>query len=131
MVSLPGAADQQITDAAALVDVEGLTFATMELDNRNGEADLLPLEVNAYTVDGVEVQFMSAEMFLKGLNVDALETEQYNEMIDLTNSLNEPVSVGESRTVTFVSETPLPDDIVRVAVTPDSYAEPVEASFKG
>jgi len=128
-VTLPGEAEPTVGEAIALAKAPEPIYVSVAVDNRQGTSDVLPVEVNVYTVAGNKVTYKSAEMFLKGLDTSALPIEDDNKIIAVINSVNDPVAIGESRDVTMVGTEPLPEDIVRVTVA-DAYGDETQATKK-
>lgn len=128
-VTLPGVAHADVAGAVALAKAPKPVYVSIALDNRKGEADQIPSEVAAYTVDGAKVVYLSADKYVDSLDDSALSVTDGNKLIAAYNKLNEPVSIGESRTVTMVGTDPLPEDIVRVTVA-DAYGDEIEATKK-
>jgi hypothetical protein len=102
-------------------------YVSVAVDNRNGASDVMPGAVNAYTVDGAKVSYQAAYQYLGTLDDASLPVAEGNKIIAAYNKVNDPVSIGESRTVTMVGTQPVPEDIVRVTVA-DAYGEEVQAT---
>jgi hypothetical protein len=126
-VSLPGVADADVAGAVAIAKAPKPVYVSVAVDNRNGSADLMPGAVNAYTVDGTKVSHEAAYQYLNTLDDASLPVAEGNKIIAAYNKVNDPVSIGESRTVTMVGTVPVPEDIVRVTVA-DAYGEEVQAT---
>jgi hypothetical protein len=127
VVSLPGKPDADVAGAVAVAKAPKPVYVSVAVDNRNGSADLMPGAVNAYTVDGTKVSYQAAYQYLNTLDDGSLPVEDGNKIIAAYNKVNDPVSIGESRTVTMVGTQPVPEDIVRVTVA-DAYGEEVQAT---
>jgi hypothetical protein len=128
-VTLPGVADADVAGAVALAKAPKPVYVTIAVDNRKGEADQAPSEVAAYTVDGTKVVYQAASKYLGTLDDSKLSIEDGNKIIAAYNKALDPVTIGESRTVTMVGTKPLPADIVRVTVA-DAYGDEIEAVKK-
>jgi len=102
---------------------------TVAVDNRNGQADQVPSAVTVYTVAGTKVIYESAAKYLNAIDTSKMSIEDGNKVIAAYNKINDPVTIGESRTVTMVGTEPLPGDIVRVTVA-DAYGDETEAAKK-
>ena len=126
-VTLPGTSDPVLSEALTLTGAPEPVYVTVAVDNRNGAADQAPTEVVAYTVAGTKVVYVSASKHLNGLDTSKLSIADDNKVIAAYNKLNDPVTIGESRTVTMVGTEPLPADIVRVTIA-DAYGAEVEAT---
>lgn len=127
VVSLPGTADVDVAGAVAVAGVPAPVYVSVSVDNRNGASPVMPGAVNAYTVDGTKVTYQAAYQYLGALDDASLPVEDGNKIIAAFNKVNDPVSVGESRTVTMVGNQPVPADVVRVAVA-DAYGDEVQAA---
>jgi len=128
-VTLPGKPDAVLSEALTLAKAPEPVYVTVAVDNRNGTADQVPSAVTAYTVAGTKVVYVSASKHLDGLDTSKVSIPDDNKIIAAYNKLNDPVNIGESRTVTMVGTDPLPADIVRVTVS-DAYGAEVEATKK-
>jgi hypothetical protein len=128
-VTLPGEADSMVGEAIALAKAPAPVYVSVSVDNRQGTQDATLGEVNAYTVAGKKLTYKSADKYLDSLDTSALSIEDDNKIIAAYNKLNDPVSIGESKTVTVVGTEPLPEDIVRVTIA-DAYGDETEATKK-
>ena len=126
-VSLPGAPDDVVAGAVAVAKAPKPVYVSVVVDNRNGDAQVMPDVVHVYTVDGAKVSYDAGYKYLNTLDDASLPVAEGNKIIAAFNKVNDPVSVGESRTVTMVGSEPLPDDIVTVTVA-DAYGEEVQAT---
>lgn len=129
VVTLPGTADVVLSDAVALANAPVPVYLSLAVDNRKGASPQWPAAVTAYTVAGSKVVYVAASKYLNGLDTSALSIPDDNKIVAAYNKLNDPVTVGESRTVTMVGTEPLPADIVRVTVS-DAHGGEVEAVKK-
>jgi len=127
VVSLPGTPDVDVAGAVAITGAPEPVYVSVAVDNRNGAAEVMPGAVNAYTVDGTKITYQAACQYLNTLDDASLPVEDGNKIIAAFNKVNDPVSVGESRTVTMVGTEVVPDDIVRVTVA-DAYGDEVQAA---
>ena len=128
-VTLPGTADPVVAGAVALVKAPTPVYVTVAVDNRSGSADQVPSAVSVYTVAGEKVVYESAAKYLNGIDDSKLSVADGNKIIAAYNKANDPVSIGESRTVTMAGTKPLPEDIVRVTVS-DAYGDETDAAKK-
>ena len=129
VVTLPGTSDPAVAGAVALTKLPKPVYVTVAVDNRNGQADQVPSAVTVYTVTGTKVIYESAAKYLNAINTSKMSIEDGNKIIAAYNKINDPVTIGESRTVTMVGTEPLPGDIVRVTVA-DAYGDETEAAKK-
>ena len=127
VVSLPGTPDADVAGAVAVAGAPEPVYVSVVVDNRNGAAEVMPGAVNAYTVDGTKITYQAAYQYLNTLDDSSLPVEDGNKIIAAFNKVNDPVSVGESRTVTMVGTEAVPTDIVRVTVA-DAYGDEVQAT---
>jgi hypothetical protein len=128
-ITLPGTADAVVGGAVALAKAPKPVYVTVTVDNRAGEAEVMPAEVAAYTVSGERVVYEAAYKYLNTIDDSKMSVEDGNKIIAAYNKVNDPISVGESKTVTMVGTKPLPEDIVRVTVA-DAYGDETEAVKK-
>jgi hypothetical protein len=128
-VTLPGVADTTVAGVVALAKAPKPVYVSVVVDNRKGAAEVMPSEVNAYTVSGSKVVYEAAYKYLNSVDDSKMSVEDGNKVIAAYNKVNDPVSIGETRTVTMVGTKPLPEDIVRVTVA-DSYGDETEATKK-
>jgi hypothetical protein len=126
-VTLPGVADTTVAGVVALAKAPKPVYVSVVVDNRKGAAAVMPSEVAAYTVSGSKVTYEAAYKYLDTLDDSKMSVEDGNKVIAAYNKVNDPVSVGETRTVTMVGTKPLPKDIVRVTVA-DAYGDETEAT---
>jgi hypothetical protein len=122
-------ADTTVAGVVALAKAPKPVYVSVVVDNRKGAAEVMPAEVNAYTVSGSKVVYEAAYKYLNSVDDSKMSVEDGNKVIAAYNKVNDPVSIGETRTVTMVGTKPLPEDIVRVTVA-DAYGEETEAVKK-
>lgn len=128
VVSLPGTSDPRLSEALTIAGAGPAPVSvSVEVDNRQGAADVHVDAVSVYTADGGRFTYLSAHKFLDSVDITGLDTDAHNRVIAAYNVLNDPVRVGESRSVTMAGTDPLPADIVRVTVS-DAYGDETQAT---
>jgi len=128
-VALPGRADPVVAGVVALAKAPKPVYVSVVVDNRKGATDVMPAEVTAYTVAGTKVVYEAAYKYLNAVDDSKMSVEDGNKVIAAYNKVNNPVSIGETRTVTMVGIEPLPEGIVRVTVS-DAYGDETQATKK-
>jgi hypothetical protein len=128
-ITLPGVVDADVAGVVALAKAPKPVYVSVAVDNRKGAAEVMPAEVAAYTVSGEKVVYEAARTFLSSVDDSKMSVEDGNKVIAVRNKLLDPVTIGESRTVTMVGAKPLPEDIVKVTVS-DAHGDEIEAAKK-
>jgi len=128
-VALPGVVDADVAGVVALARAPKPVYVSVVVDNRKGAAEVMPAEVAAYTVDGSKVVYEAARTYLNTIDDSKMSIEDGNKVIAVRNKLLDPVSVGETRTVTMLGTKPIPEDIVKVTVS-DAYGDETQATKK-
>lgn len=127
-LSIPGKPAADLEALRALVKGKPVTYLTIEMDNRQGSADVVMSGVSLFTPEGQEVKYRTASEYAdelgKLLPKDA-PAETSNRFIEAYNKHNDPVKQLAKGTVTLVGPTP-PAVFTGVKVY-NAYGDPVDA----
>ncbi|VEI49331.1 hypothetical protein [Kocuria rosea] len=115
-LTIPGEPYAPMDEFLSLVgETDPVTYATMDVDNRNASDEYGLYEVNLYTPEG-------EQFTLQGLNNEVVErSEETPEAAqpistEITDEFFEDTAVGQRRTEYVVTDESLPNEVTRVEV---------------
>lgn len=116
-LTIPSDPYQSMEDLYAATNTEGdRTYASVDVDNRQGAEEYGVLEVNLYTPEG-------EQFTLESVNIAVHELSPFDPnslAFDLSETIDsetwDDVAIGERRAEYVVTERPLPPDVTRIEV---------------